>query len=270
MKSRWGFLGCGNLSQAMITGLLRTKALSSGQIFATNRTKSKLDKFVRQTGIRKAATNIDLVKKCDIIVLGAKPQDLMAILDEIHPYARGKIFLSLAAGHSSKAISKRLVGARSVGRVMTNLPIRLGKGVLGVYFESRVRSSESNIIKTLKSLGFVVTLKSEKLVDVVLAASSSGVGFLFWFMEIYFQWLCSQGLSKLEAQQTIQKVFLGAALLAEDSGSSFERLLSQVTSKKGTTLAGLKSMRERRLDSALKAGLDGARNRSRELSRALR
>jgi pyrroline-5-carboxylate reductase len=89
-------------------------------------------------------------------------------------------------------------------------------------------------------------------------------------MEIYSGWLVQKGFKKQEAEKIVAQVFGGASRMVETQSMTFEELLARVTSKKGTTLAGLKSMKQRQLKQVIQSGFAGAVKRSGELSKALR
>ena len=48
MNKKIGFIGCGNMAQAMIGGIIKSKLVSSEGIIASNRTDKNLNKIKEQ------------------------------------------------------------------------------------------------------------------------------------------------------------------------------------------------------------------------------
>ncbi len=102
-----GFIGCGNLSQAIIRGILARKLFSPNAIFASNRSTQKLDDFSQETKIQKSKTNLEVVQRCEIVVVGTKPVDFKQVADDIAPSITDKhIIVSLAAGIKISTLAK--------------------------------------------------------------------------------------------------------------------------------------------------------------------
>ena len=105
---RIGFLGVGNMGEAMIKGLLRTNLVPVAAIGATDVRAERLDQIARQYGIRGAASNAALVKESDVIILAVKPQVMRAVLTDIAPAVDGtKLLISIAAGVATRTLRDR-------------------------------------------------------------------------------------------------------------------------------------------------------------------
>ena len=78
-----GFLGAGNMGEAIIKGLLQTGLVPTSAIAATDARADRLQQMTSQYGIRAAASNLDLVAESDVVILAVKPQIMGAVLKEI-------------------------------------------------------------------------------------------------------------------------------------------------------------------------------------------
>lgn len=270
----WGFVGCGNLAQALISGALSQKALSPSQIWITNRNITKIQDFAKKFKIKIAPSNQTLADSSDYIVLATKPQDLPAAaksFDLSHP---DQVVISLAAGVRTESLKEFFPQAKAVVRIMANTPAKVHAGVFGIYISlsksvkiQERRSLELNLEQLLKPLGQIMYLKSEDQLDLVTAASASGVGFIFEFMHQFENWLIKNGLTSKQARVLVTGTFFGASKLAGvTSQKSFEELREAVTSKKGTTLAGLNYFRKSNLGRTLSGALTAAFRRAQELA----
>jgi len=96
---RVGFLGAGNMGEAIIKGLLQTGLVPASAIAATDVRADRLQQLASQYGIGAASSNHDLVAKSDVVILAVKPQIMGAVLKEIAGAVdRTRLLISVAAG----------------------------------------------------------------------------------------------------------------------------------------------------------------------------
>ncbi len=275
----WGFIGCGNLSQAIISGALQKKTLLHRQIIATNRSQPKILKFSKKHKFINSKSNSDLISKSSVVILGVKPQDLEPVLMEmskLQNYSSSATFpvvISLAAGVKMSRLREFFPNNPAVIRVMANLPAQVFQGVFGIYLDFHPKLSAAARLKVRKevlavfsSLGLVVEVHSDAEVNVITAAAASGVGFVFEFIRIFESWIQGQGLETGDAKSIAIQTFFGASLMAlQNQDVSLEYQRDAVTSKKGTTFAGLKSLSENNLEKILKLALQASQSRAESL-----
>ena len=75
-----GFIGAGNMAEALIKGLLRTKGKNL-EVSAFDPDEKRLNFLEQNYGIHSVESIPCLVKTCDIIFLAVKPQDIQAVLE---------------------------------------------------------------------------------------------------------------------------------------------------------------------------------------------
>src|SRR5512136_2449642 len=94
-----GFLGTGNMGEALIHGLLHGRLCRPEQILCSDVRPERL-KLIRETyGVRGTSHNTDVAKQSDIIVLSVKPQTMKQVIEEIAKYLDlSKLIISIAAG----------------------------------------------------------------------------------------------------------------------------------------------------------------------------
>jgi pyrroline-5-carboxylate reductase len=110
---------------------------------------------------------------------------------------------------------------------------------------------------------------SDEAIDVVTALGGSGPGFLYWIMEAMTEGAVRAGLPPEVASAMTPQTFLGASLLARETGLDPGILRAQVTTPNGTTAAGIAEMEKRGAREALVAAVAAATERAREISREL-
>ncbi|MBC7754814.1 MAG: pyrroline-5-carboxylate reductase [Moraxellaceae bacterium] len=264
-----GFIGAGNMTQALIKGILEPKQVKNNQVYVSNRTPGKLIKLKElYPGLNAREFNEEIVDECDIIILAMKPQDLPAAVSEIsEKFREEQIIISLAAGINIDALAKIIPEGR-LARMMPNTPSLIGRGVIGLLTQNMDESGSDLIHDIFSSLGVMLDVETEDQFDALMVSCSSGTGFVFEMMMYWQDWIQERGFTEEEAKQMTVETFLGASLLAAQSaGIDIEELQQRVTSKKGVTAAGLNSMRELEIERALRISFEKASMRSQEISR---
>ncbi len=268
MKEVIGFVGAGNMCQALVEGWLKKSLIAPDHILVSNRTPGKPQKLSEQWKVKTSATNEELVDECNVVVLAVKPQDLIAAIEPIATTFRpDQIVISLAAGIPLARLKKILPPGTHLARVMANTPARIMQGVFGYCTSGNDLIVDMFMDRMFKPLGFTVKLDEGEPFEAFTVATSSGVAFIFEMMIYWQEWLEERGIDAAMAQKLTIQTFLGASQLALQSlPQGLGDLQAKVTSKKGITAAGLESLRELEMERLLRYSFEKAAIRDRELS----
>lgn len=203
----------------------------------------------------------------DLIILAVKPQ----LLDEIVPKYADKLnakgfFLSIAAGASVDKI-RELASNASVVRAMPNLPALIGRSVTGLYAGKGVTVGQRVIAQTVcQYFGSVVWVKGEDGLDKLTAIAGSGPGYIFEFVRVYVEAAKRLGFEDDIAKSLVLETIIGSAEMALSSDQDVVDLRNSVTSKNGTTEAGIKALaRDGMLDMLIQNATEAAYQRAKEL-----
>lgn len=203
----------------------------------------------------------------DAIIIAVKPQMIADTLPGYSGYLKpGGCFVSIAAG-CSIATLESLVGTVAVIRVMPNLPAMIGCGVSGLYANGKCRPEQRHDIQALiAETGSCVPMASEDEIDRLTAISGSGPGYVFEIIRSFVEAAKSQGFSPETARTLVLGTVAGAAEMAMQSSDDPESLRNSVTSRNGTTEAGLVELRrDGILDDLLLKAVQAAYVRARAL-----
>lgn len=268
MKENVGFIGAGNMAQALIEGWLARGLVTAGEIFVSNRTPGKLQKLVEQFKVNGCATSEEVVDKSDVVLLAMKPQDLEAAVEPIaSAFNADQVVISLAAGIQLRKLKRILPQCRNIVRLMPNTPARIQKGCFGYCTPADNLRVDRWMERMFKPLGLVIRLDEGDQFEAFSVASSAGVGFVYELMIYWQEWLEERGIEPAVAEQMTVHTFLGASELALQSmPASLDELQAKVTSKKGITAAGLDSMRELEVERLLRYSFEKSAMRDRELA----
>lgn len=264
MRTRIGFIGAGVMGQAVIATLIKA-GIPKDQISFTRRRNELNDEITRSYGIQ-ARSLTELASESDLIFLAMKPQDLIAVLEEIKASVRAEtLIVSLAAGKKTDVIQAALGGKNPVIRVMPNTPMVVGEGVSVISASSNVDPAELEWVRSLLAVGGIAIVIDESLQDAVTSISGSGPAYFFAFVEAMVSAGEKLGISHQDATTLAIATIKGAAVMLEESGKSATTLRENVTSPKGVTAEALKVFHERGLDEMVEAAMRAARDRSLEL-----
>ena len=263
-----GFIGAGNMANALIKGLINSERYQTEQLTAYDIDTEKRKKTETDYGIKTSQSNRDLVVDCQIILLAIKPQVIRDVLEEVKDLINNEhLIISIAAGIPIRMISSLIGGDIPIIRVMPNTPALIQKGISALSGSEIVSSEHLGIARGIFDAVGETLIVEEKMMDAVTAISGSGPGFIFRIMECFMEAGIKLGFDEDSCLALVIQTFAGAVRLAEQSEQSVSQLREMVTSPGGTTTAGLTFMEKKGLDAVIQGGIEAAWNRSVELGK---
>lgn len=253
-------VGCGKMGGALLTQWMR----------AVKDEFTIVDPFLDQSveGAR-LFKDINAIgdEKFDLLIVAIKPQ----MVDEILPAYKDSLnpdgaVASIAAGCSVQRLQAVLPGYPVI-RIMPNLPSAIGAGVAGLYASSEASADQRDTVEILmQAAGTAVWVDDEDQIDRVTAVAGSGPGYVFEIARAYIEAAKELGFSDEQASDLVLGTLDGSIRMILETGNAPENLRNSVTSKNGTTEAGLKALNgDGKLSDLLKATTDAAYKRAIEL-----
>ena len=96
-----GFIGCGNMAQAIIAGLIDNRTFFPTEIIASDKNREMLEAAREKYGIHTTTNNSELILESETIVFAVKPQVLPSVIDEIADViGEQKLIISIVAGYN--------------------------------------------------------------------------------------------------------------------------------------------------------------------------
>ena len=258
------FIGAGKMATAIARGLVINGVYESEEICASDIFEQARIQFSDVTGCSAIEDNKIAVSSADTIILAVKPQNAEAVLSKLEGLLDDKLIISIAAGLKISKL-QAWTGSERVIRVMPNTPSMVNKGA-SVYSPSSEATENDKAIadKIFNTIGIAYEMDESKL-DAVTALSGSGPAFVFAYVEAMVAAAEKLDLEPYEAQKLLVQTIAGAAKMLEEEIGSPAELREAVTSKGGTTHAGLESLRQNNFDQVLYDCLKAAHDRSIEL-----
>jgi pyrroline-5-carboxylate reductase len=263
-----GFIGAGNMGEAMIRGALSAKLLPADRVVVFDVAPGRAEALRERFGISPAHSVERLLGSCDTVVIAVKPQVLPAVLEGIPAdAARGKTFISIVAGVKTTVFERALGEGAKVARAMPNTPAQVGMGSTGIYFAPGVDTGARERVRALfTSFGEVAEMPREELLDVVTALSGSGPAYAFLFLEALSDGAVRAGMGRSEAYLLAAATLEGAARMVRETGKHPAELKDMVMSPGGTTAAGVAALERGAFRATVIEAVLSAWHRCRELS----
>jgi len=265
-----GFVGSGNMAEALIKGIVAAKIYAPENVFVSDIRTERLELLAEKYGVTVVESNAELAGKVETLVLSTKPQNMADALGSIKDAIGGKtLVISIAAGIKVAKIAA-VLGQMAIVRVMPNTPALIGEGASALYANERAKSLLEQVLSIFSSVGKAVVVDNEDLIDAVTAVSGSGPAYYFLLMEEMIKAGVELGLPETVAKDLVLQTAKGAGLLATEAdknGESPAELRRKVTSPGGTTEAALKVFADGKISELISDAITRARDRGRELSK---
>ena len=266
---RIGVLGTGNMGAAIVRGLVTAGKLAPSAICATDAAPERLRELAEDYGITVVQGNRALAAQCEVVVLAVKPQIVWRVLEEIGPTVAGtRLFVSIAAGVTTKVLEQALPATARVVRTMPNTPAIALASVTAMAKGSRTKPEDMDMVRFLfESVGQVVEV-DEAMLDAVTGLSGSGPAYVLLAIEALADGGVRMGLPRQTALLLAAQTVYGTAKMMLESNVHPAQLRDSVTSPGGTTIAGLSALEQGAVRHAFISAVQAATLRSIELGQA--
>lgn len=283
--TKLGFVGGGNMAEALLRGLLQNNLFKSSEVIVSDVAVSRRRKLARSLRVATTSDNLEVLDKARAIVLAVKPQQMDAVLSQFASAiasagagsrggrkaatSRERLFISIAAGVTLSRLQKALGEKARLIRVMPNAPAMVGCGMAAlVCSRGASKADEAFALKIFRAVGDAVTLKDEAMLDAVTALSGSGPAYVYLFIKALADAAASEGLPPDLALRMALKTAEGAEYNMRMSKLTPDEMIRIVASPGGTTEAALKRFAAANFSGIVADAVKAAAERSRELSRS--
>lgn len=260
-----GFIGGGNMAEALIRGLVDSGVAATSIMVAELMAERR--EFLHQTyGVVTTDDSSQLVQKQQLIILAVKPQALEAALNPVaEHFDADKCLVSILAGVETSRLEALLGGQPRVVRVMPNTPALIGVGAAGLCGGRHATAADVTAATQLFAAVGVVEVVAESLLDAVTGLSGSGPAYVYTFIEALADGGVLEGLPRDVSLKLAAQTVVGAAQMVLDGDDHPAVLRDRVCSPAGTTIAAVQSLEQGNFRATLMAAVSAASQRSKEL-----
>ncbi len=262
-----GFIGCGNMASAIISGAVKSGTVKGKDIYAYNPTKSKVTALAEKYGINTCASSSEIADICDYIVLAVKPNVLAGVLSEItcNIAGKGKVLISIAAGKSIDFISENLNSKEKTVRVMPNINAVVSESCTAYCANSLVSADEKAEVEKLFAAVGTITEIDESMFPLFGVIGGCSPAFVYMFTDALARAGVQHGMKKELALKFAAQSVLGSAKTVLESGEHPFELIDKVCSPGGTTIEGVISLQADGFESAVHNAVNKAVEKDKKL-----
>ena len=264
---RTGFIGGGNMAEAIIKGLL-AGGVPSSNIMVAEPVEARRGLLSKTYGVSAGIENTSVVKSCQVIIMAVKPQVCGEVLKGISGGdIKDKLFISIMAGVKTETVETYLGGNARVVRVMPNTPALVLAAASAISPGSLATANDLSLAQAVFDLLGTTCQVEEKLLDAVTGLSGSGPAYVFTFIEALSDAGVKNGLPRDVASSLAIQTVLGTARLLKETGEHPAALRDMVTSPGGTTIAGMYALEQGAFRATVMNAVDAATARAKELGK---
>ncbi len=263
MKKNIGFIGGGQMAEAMIKGLLVSDLSSKMLISVCEPLDSRNQHLRKQYELETVADPAELCSSADIVILAVKPQVMPVVLGQIRASVERCLIITIAAGLPISMYEEQLdIAQPAIVRAMPNMGALVQQGATALCRNVHVSDSDFAFARTLfETIGSAVIV-AESLMDAVTGLSGSGPAYVFSFIEALIDAGVKVGLGREVSQNLVLQTIFGAVELARTSGKHPAQLRDLVTSPGGTTASGLHVLENEGFGGTIISAVEASCNRS--------
>lgn len=263
-KKKIGFIGAGNMAEAIIKGLMTT--YKNLDLAVSDTSVERLEVMRTKYNVQAVSKdNAKIIDFADVILLAVKPQVIDSVLAQLKGKVHGKIIASIAAGISTAHIAEIVGKDAKIVRVMPNTPALVLSGAAAVCGGGAAEHDDIILVKEmLDAVGSCIVVDESKM-DAVTGLSGSGPAYVYQFIEALSDGGVKMGLTRADATMLAAKTVMGAAKMVLETGKHPAELKDGVTSPGGTTICGVHEMEKGGVRSAVINAVEAGTLKSKEL-----
>lgn len=239
-----GFIGMGNMAQALAQGFIASGALKGERVFAYAPHQEKLRANAERIGFQPVASLTELAAAADTLVMACKPYQIESVVAELGDALSGKALVSIAAGWDFARYESVLPQSTRFQFVMPNTPAMVREGVLLFEEKTSLEKAERQELMDLFSTVGVVEVVPSRLMSAAGTVTGCGPAFVDLMIEAYADAAVKYGVPRDQAYALVAQMVKGSAALALETKEQPGVLKDAVCSPGGTTIKGVCALEE--------------------------
>ncbi|CAG9787217.1 unnamed protein product [Diatraea saccharalis] len=272
MAFNLGFIGGGNMSTAIMNGILNKDGHPASKIWVSGPHLENL-KYWQEKGANITIKNGEVYSECDYVFLGVKPALLEKSLQETvetiprTATSRSVLIISMLAGIKIERLQMvmnmhKLLNNSKVARIMPNVPMAVGSGAcLFTCGDNVSEEQKEKLSKLLKCCGHCEEIP-EALMNNLGVLTACGPAYIFVIIEALADGAVKQGVPRDLALRFAAQMVMGSAHLVFDSKKHPGQLKDEVCSPGGSTICGISVLEDGKIRSTLINAIEASVNKT--------
>lgn len=256
-----GFIGFGNMAQAMVKGFIEYGKMNSNLFYACAKDYNKLLNNTNKYGIHACKDARDVVMNCDIVILAVKPYLIEEVVQSICDDLENKIVISVAAGYNFEKYSKILKSSTAHISTIPNTPISVGEGIIVCENKHSLNDEQFNVFMNLFKDIALVEFVDTHLLSIGGTIAGCTPAYAAMFIEALGDAGVKHGLPRKTAYNLAAKMLAGTGTLYLKEQKHPGEMKDAVCSPKGTTIKGVAALEKNGFRSAIIEAIDAIENK---------
>ena len=259
-----GFIGYGNMAQAMIKGMIVSESYKSKNIIV-----SDLSVKENTLGVNMTTNNQEVAGVADILILAVKPHQYETVIHEIKGHLKvNTLIVSIAAGLTISTLESYFDYPVKLVRTMPNTPAMIGVGMTAIIPNDQLAEKEiASVQQIFNSFGKTQRV-DEALIDAVIVTSGSSPAYIYLMIEAMIQGGINEGMTREMATTFVCQAMIGATGMVMETGIRPHDLCEAVCSPNGTTIEAVNYLNSENFIEIVKAAMTVCAEKSRKMSKS--
>jgi pyrroline-5-carboxylate reductase len=241
-----GLIGCGNMARAMARGWARP-------LLCADPVAERARSLAEELGGEALASNAEVARRADLVILCHKPAQLQAVAEEIAPQARA--VASILAATPLQSLHDAYPD-RPVYRFIPSLPVEVRKGaVVQAAAVEQDAALDAAVGELFGELGALVVL-DDALLDVATGLMSCAPAYVALVAEAQIDAGVRRGIPAAQGAELVVQTLAGTAELLRMRGFDTVAVRREVSSPGGLTSRGVDALERAGLRAAFSEALD--------------
>lgn len=237
-----GFIGYGNMAQAIAKGLVDSGKVEGKQLVVCAKNYEKCCANAEKIGAQPMEDAREVVEQSDFVVIAVKPYLVEEVVAPLKEQLYHKVVISIAAGCDYHYYERILLSGTHHMSTIPNTPVAVGEGIW-VCEEKHSLSDEEMMTfeEVFGAIGIIERVESKNL---SIAGTMSGCtpAFTAMYMEALADAGVKHGLTRACAYRLAAQMLAGTGKLYLDHEQHPGMMKDAVCSPNGTTIKGVAAL----------------------------
>lgn len=251
-----GFIGYGNMAQAMAKGFVNYGDLNPKDIYACAKHYDKLCKNASLLGIQPCRDAQEVICQSDVVVVAVKPYLVEEVLRPLADNLQKKIVISVVAGFPFEKYETILKENTAHISTIPNTPISVGEGIIACENKHNLNEEQFKIFNELfKPVGLIEMVDSH-LLSIAGTIGGCTPAYAAMFIEALGDAGVKHGLPRKSAYRLAAQMLVGTGKLYLSEEKHPGEMKDAVCSPKGTTIKGVAALERNGFRNAIIEAID--------------
>lgn len=251
-----GFIGFGNMAQALANGLIYKNSIKAEQIYACANNWDKLCNNTIPKGFIPCKDSSELVENVDMVIIAVKPHLVEEVLTPIKEKLVGKIVISVVVNYKFDQYEKILLPNTHHLSTLPNTPVSVGEGIIVCENKNSLTYEEYESFVNLFSPIALIQKVETKNLGIAGTISGCGPAFTSMFIEALSDAAVMHGLPRDLSYKLASQMIVGTGKLQLTTNTHPGVMKDAVCSPGGTTIVGVTTLERKGLRSSVIDAID--------------